>query len=380
MTAFGLTAPQGTLFGRGTRDAAAGRLAAIGRRVVLVRGRAVAWVDDLHDALIGQDCTVETVVSRGEPDLDAVRQGVAAARAHSADCVVAVGGGAVIDLGKAIAGLCPSAGDVADYLPSDGTPARQIADPLSMVAIPTTAGTGAEATRNAVIGVPQDRAKISLRDVRLVPDLAIVDPALTDGAPRGLTLASGLDAITQLIESALSCRATPITDALTRAALPPAVAALEILMRAEDPAARDDMARASYLSGLALANSGLGVVHGLASIIGGRGGAHGAICGRLLPAALEGNMAALRARCLATTRISEIDALLSQQLGDGQQDGRKALCGFVDGHGLPTLAGLGVGAEDKPQVAHKALSASSTRANPVPLTENEIAEILDRTD
>jgi len=380
MTAFTFTAPHSTVFGRGTRAEAAERVAALGHRVLLVRGRAVDWVDMLHDALIGQGCAVESVVSTGEPDLDSVRRGVNAARTHSADCVVGVGGGAVIDLGKAIAALCPSAGNVADYLPSDGTPPRQFADPLPTVAIPTTAGTGAEATRNAVLGLPGTGAKISLRDARLVPDLAIVDPALTDGAPQGLTLASGLDAITQLIECYLSCRATPITDALTQSAISPAVAALKTLMRNEDPAARDDMARASYLSGLALANSGLGIVHGLASIIGGRGGAHGAICGRLLPAALDVNAAALRSRGLSSARIEEIDIILNRHFGDSATSGSAALRHFIDRHELPALAALNLHNADKPEVANLAVTASSTRANPVSLTEDEIALILRDTD
>lgn len=368
------------LFGRGTRDEAAGRVSAMGRRVLLVRGRSVPWVDSLHDALTAQVCAVESVVSTGEPDLESVRQGVATARAHAADCVVAAGGGAVIDLGKAIAGLTPSAGDPADYLPSGGKAAGQIADPLLMAAIPTTAGTGAEATRNAVIGVPETGAKISLRDPRLVPALALVDPALTDGAPRSLTLASGLDAITQLMESYLSCRATPITDALARSSLSPALAALARLMRAEDAAARDDLARASYLSGLALANSGLGVVHGLASVIGGRGGAHGAICGRLLPAALEINAAALRTRRLPTSRVDELDTILRQHLGHDTGTGSAALRRFIDHHGLPSLAELNLPEQHKPEMARLALSASSTQANPVSLTEDEIAAILRETD
>ncbi|WP_084864124.1 iron-containing alcohol dehydrogenase [Salibaculum halophilum] len=379
MTPFAVSAPARSLFGRGTRAEAPDAVAAMGRRVVLVRGRAVAWVDALHAALTDRGCTVETVWSRGEPDLDAVRQGVAAARDHAADSIVAAGGGAVIDLGKAIAGLAPGAGDAADYLPTGGPAPRPMPDPLPMAAIPTTAGTGAEATRNAVIGLPDSRTKVSLRDARLVPDLALVDPALTDGAPRALTLASGLDAITQLIESYLTHRATPVTDALARSALPPALAALETLARTEDPEARDDMARASYLSGLALANSGLGVVHGLASVIGGRGGAHGAICGRLLPAALEGNAAALRAGGQSTARIAEIDALLARHLGAPQDSGSAALRRFIDDHGLPGLDALNLPEEDKPQVAQRALSASSTAANPVALTQEDIAAILQQT-
>ena len=244
-----------------------------------------------------------------------------------------------------------------------------LADPLPCVAVPTTAGTGAEATSNAVIGVPGRGLKISLRDPRMVPDLAVVDPALCDGLPRALTLATGLDALTQLIESYLSCRATPLTDALCRGMIGPAAAALRALMRAEDPAARDTLSKASYLSGLALANSGLGVVHGLAAVIGSRGGAHGAICGRLLPAALQVNREVLTRNGAQTARFDEVEGWLAAGLGGG-------LRGFIDANGLADLDALHCPPALWDVTARAALTASSTQANPVQLSVPEIRRIL----
>lgn len=376
MIAFSLTAPTRTIFGRDSRYAVTEETAKVGKRVLLVRGRSVDWVEELTRDLASVDCAIEPVWSQGEPTLDAVRQGVAQARAHDTTCVVAVGGGAVIDLGKAIAGLCNSKGDPEDYLEIGGNPAQALAEPLPFVAIPTTAGTGAEATRNAVIGVPEQQLKISLRDPRLVPDLAIVDPALTDGVPRDLTLAGGLDAITQLIESYLCNRANPVTDALCRANIAPAMAALHGLMRREDPDARDAMAKASYLSGLALANSGLGIVHSLASVIGGRGAPHGAICGRLLASGLATNAEALKRSSGDVSRILEVENWLASGLGSPKADGLSALRQFVDENGLPSLQDLGLPGADIEEVARAASHASSTKANPIALSHDDICSLL----
>ena len=376
MIPFSWTAPDRTILARGGRDAAATEVVGLGPRVLLVRGRSVAWVDDLANGITAAGCKVETVWSQGEPTIDTVRQGVAQARAHDASCIVAVGGGAVIDLGKAISGLCRSPGEVEDYLAPGDKPARGLDDPMPLVAIPTTAGTGAEATRNAVIGLPERQMKISLRDPRLVPDLAIVDPALTDWAPGDLTLASGLDAITQLIESYVCNRANPVTDALCRSGIPPAIAALHRLMQAEDAQARDAMVRASYLSGLALANSGLGIVHGLASVIGGRGGAHGAICGRLLASGLSANAEALGRRNIAPTRIHEVETWLAAGLGVPGGEGIAALRQFVDANDLPSLKDLGLPDNEVENVAKVAAGASSTKANPVELDHGEICDLL----
>lgn len=376
MTAFALTAPNRTIFGRNCRVAAASEIAAMGSRVLLIRGRSVAWVDELESELTHLDCNLEVVFSAGEPDLDDVRRAVSVARDHSAECVVSVGGGATLDLGKAVAGLCVSEGDVADYLELNNSSPRQLDDPLPSIAIPTTAGTGAEATRNAVIGVHELQAKISLRDSRLVPNLAIVDPSLTDGSPKGLTLASGLDAITQLIESYVCNRSNPLTDALCEANIRPAVTALHRLMTCEDAKARDALARASFLSGIALANSGLGIIHGLASVIGGKGAAHGAICGRLLTSGLVENAEALRRRSMDVSRFEKVEAWLADGLGFLGANGASALRHFVDSNSLPSLYDLGIAESELDSIATLGAHASSTRANPVTLEHKEICRIL----
>ncbi|MCV2879378.1 iron-containing alcohol dehydrogenase [Sedimentimonas flavescens] len=375
MTIFSVTAPAQTIFGRDSRLGAATHVARLGARVLLVSGRSVPWVETFAAELRALGLAVARHYSAGEPSLGDVRDGVSAARRFRVACVVAIGGGASIDLGKAIAGLAGSEGDPEEYLELGPAPARCLNNPLPFVAMPTTAGTGAEATRNAVISLPEQQLKISLRDPRLVPALAIVDPALTDGLPKALTLATGLDAITQLIESYLCNRANPVSDALCRDTLPEAITALRCLMEGPSEAARDTMARASYLSGLALANSGLGVVHGLASVIGGRGGAHGAICGRLLADALHVNRTVAARAGLSARRYDDVDGWLREGLG-GADSGPECLRSFVDRHGLPTLRDLHLPESDFDAVARASLGASSTKANPVALSEGEIVQIL----
>ena len=276
-------------FGRGTSLEAAEAVAAYGARVFLVHGANAGRADWLA-AAFGPD--MQRFAVPGEPDVAMIEAGVAAARKVGAEVVVALGGGAAIDAGKAIAALVPATRPMMDHLEVVGQGLPLDASPLPFVALPTTAGTGAEVTRNAVIGVPEERRKVSLRDARMLPRLAIVDPRLTDGCPRGTTLASGLDALVQVIEPFISTRANPMTDALCRDAIPRGLAALRRLMEADEASARDEMACVSLCGGLALANSGLGAVHGLAGPLGGlAGSAHGALCGALLPHVLMANRA-----------------------------------------------------------------------------------------
>ncbi|MGR3448352.1 MAG: iron-containing alcohol dehydrogenase, partial [Paracoccus sp. (in: a-proteobacteria)] len=288
MTAFAFATATEILFGRGQADGAPGRIAAMGRRVLLVHGRDAGRSAGLRAGLRAEGCAIAGFPVEAEPDMALIDAGVDAGR--GVDVVVAMGGGAVIDAGKAIAALIPATRPMLDHLEVVGQGLPLDHPPLPFVAMPTTAGTGAEVTRNAVIGVPEHRRKVSLRDARMLPRLAIVDPGLTDGCPRGVTLASGLDAITQVIEPYVGTRANPLTDALCRDAIPRGLAAIRRLMEDDDAAARDEMAWVSLCGGLALANAGLGAVHGLAGPLGGLTGAgHGAICGTLLPHVLVAN-------------------------------------------------------------------------------------------
>lgn len=362
------------LFGRGQAAQAAARVAALGRRVLLVHGRDPGRSAALARDLAAAGCSVETFAVPHEPDIALIAAGVRAGA--GVQVVVAMGGGAVIDAGKALAACLTMTRPLMDHLEVVGQGLPLDHPPLPFVAIPTTAGTGAEVTRNAVIGVPEARRKVSLRDARMLPALAIVDPALTDGCPRAVTLASGLDAITQVIEPYVSTRANPLTDALCRDAIPTGLAALIRLMDAEDAQARDAMAWTSLCGGLALANAGLGAVHGLAGPLGGlTGAAHGAICGTLLPAVLRANRAAVA----DPARLDQVAGWIGAAFGEPGADMARAtalLGAWSRGCGLPGLSALGIDAAACDAAAEAAAASSSMKANPAVLGAADLRALM----
>lgn len=369
MMVFGFSTAQAIRFGRGVRAEAAPAARALGTRALVVHGASGRHAAPLIAALEAEGCTVTALPCGAEPDVAAVGAAVALARGADVQVVLGIGGGSVIDLAKATAALAPAPGDLFDHLEVVGKGQPLVADPLPVIALPTTAGTGAEVTRNAVIGVPDHGRKVSLRDARMLPRLALVDPGLTDGMPRAVTLASGLDAVVQVIEPYVSCRANPLTDALCVQAIPRGAAALARLMQAEDPQARDDLALCSLYGGLALANSGLGAVHGLAGVLGGVTGApHGAICGLLLGPVLCANAAALPGHA----RLAEVADWLRAAFGVGPE----GLLDHVRALGLPGLGAMGLDPAAIGQVAAASAVSSSMKGNPVPLPPEVLGTIL----
>ena len=364
------------LFGRGQAAQAAPRALAFGSRVLLVHGATASRADGLARDLIAAGATLTRLSIPGEPDLPMIEAAVSTARRAAVQVVVSLGGGAVIDAGKAIAALIPAHRPILDHLEVVGKALPLDLPPLPFLALPTTAGTGAEVTRNAVIGVPANRRKVSLRDARMLPRLAIVDPAQTDHCPRAVTLASGLDALTQVIEPYTSPKATLITDALCRDAIPRALPALMTLMATEDPHARDTLAYVSLCGGLALANAGLGAVHGLAGPLGGlSGAAHGAICGALLPHVLRVN----RAHVTNPTRLDQVGHWIGAAFGQPQASIDQAaalLSNWSRAAGLPGLNALGITAQHQDSAATAAASSSSMAANPVPLSRDQLLSVM----
>ena len=375
MSGFEILTAGRVVFGRGRAIEAAKAIRAHGTRVLLLRG-GHAGADRLAEDLRELGAEVEEVRQKGEPVLDDLDAVVARGREMRAEVVAALGGGSVIDMAKAAAALIPAPGGAMRHLEVVGEGHPLEAAPLPFIALPTTAGTGAEVTKNAVIGVPSHGRKVSLRDDRMLADLAIIDPALTDDAPREVTLASGLDAVTQVIEPYLSCRATPFTDALCRDAIPRGLAALSRLMRAEEAQARDDLALTSLFGGLALANAGLGAVHGFAGVLGGRTGApHGALCGRLLPGVLRANAEAVAGQGGDTARHGEVAGWIGMALGE-DGDSLDTLEAWIDACGLPRLGAMGVAAADIPDLAEASRGSSSMRGNPVALPVEALEKVL----
>ena len=320
----------------------------------------------------------------GEPTVDLVRDGVRAAIENKADVIVAIGGGSAIDAGKAIAGLLRNGPEPLDYLEVVGR-GRALVNPAApFIAVPTTAGTGAEVTRNAVLASPQHRVKASLRSPYLLPRLAVVDPELTLALPPAITASTGLDALTQLLEAWVSVRANPMTDGFCREGLPLVARSLRRAFRdGSDLDARTDMSLAALLSGLALANAGLGAVHGFAAPIGGMFDApHGAICAALLPHATAVNIAALRVRDPDGERLRRYEAAAHTLTGnagasaDDLPTWLSELCGDLE---IPALASYGIGEDHIADLVTQSARSSSMKGNPIALTEPELREILTRS-
>jgi alcohol dehydrogenase class IV len=378
MTAFAFATADMIRFGRGEAARAVPALAALGGSALLVTGATPERVLWLQEALAAQGVSVTVFSTDKEPDVALIEAGVAAARDARVEAVIAIGGGAVIDAGKAIAALAPATRPMMDHLEVVGKGLPLDVEPLPFAALPTTSGTGAEVTKNAVISVPDAQRKVSLRDPRMLPTLAIVDPALTDGCPRGVTLASGLDAVTQVIEPYLSSRANPLTDAICRDAIPKGLVAIRQIMAQEDPQARDELAWVSLCGGLALANSGLGVVHGLAGPLGGlSNAAHGAICGALLPHGMRANAQASDDPRLAA-RIAEVQGWIAQAFGGTPEAAFDTLHTWSREAGLPGLDAQGITDAARAKAARDAVSSSSMKANPVALTEDQLLDLMER--
>lgn len=369
------------LFGCGQAANASGRIAATGDHVLLVHGASRNRSGWLFSALDKAGCRATGFEVAAEPDNKTIEKGIEVARAANSSVVCAIGGGSVVDAGKAIAALVSARRPLFDHLEVVGKGWPLEEDPLPFVAIPTTAGTGGEVTSNAVIGIPEHKRKVSLRDARMLLRLAIVDPALTDCSPGHITLASGLDAITQVIEPYVCTRANAFTDALCRDTIPPGLAGLIRLMEGED--ARDIMAWVSLCGGLALANAGLGAVHGLAGPLGGlTGAAHGAICGALLPHVLEASRQRVKERNIRI-RLDQVANWISEAFDEppesGMANAADRLHDWSRQHGLAGLKAQGVDASVRAMAAEAAQCSSSMKANPVMLPVTELLEIMEAT-
>ncbi len=388
MNAFELATAGRILFGAGAQRQVAAAVAATGARaVLLVTGASRARASALAADLTAAGLQVVPFAIAGEPALDVVRAGVAAARQANAGAVIGHGGGSALDGGKAIAALAANPGDALDYLEVVGRGRALDRAPLPFFAVPTTAGTGSEVTRNAVLAVPEARVKASLRSPLMLPRLAAVDPDLLAPLPPAVIASSGLDALSQVIEPFLSVRANPVTDALARDGIGRSARALRRAHAGElarDPALREDLALASLTGGLCLANAGLGAVHGFAAPAGGMFGApHGAVCAALLPHVLDVNLRALRARVPAhpaLPRFGELAALLTGAPAADvtAEDGVAFVASLTRDLGVPGLSRHGMRPADIPGLVEKAKQASSMKGNPLPLTDDELTEIAHR--
>ncbi len=369
------------VFGAGRVREAPREAAGLGCRALVVTGRNPERARALLDGLKQAGLAVETVSISGEPTTRDAEEGVRMARRTRCDVVVAIGGGSVLDAGKVIAALLTNPGELMEHLEviGEGRPLTVRAAP--MIAIPTTAGTGSEVTRNGVLGSPEHRVKVSLRSPLMLPRLALVDPALTHSMPPDVTASTGLDAFTQLLEAFVSVKANAVTDGICREGLARAARSLRRAYEdGSDARSREEMSLASLFGGLALANAGLGAVHGFAGPLGGMfSAAHGVVCARLLPHVVGTNVQALREREPESSvlgRFDEVARIVTRLPGARAEDAVewiRSLC--ADLH-IPPLSAFGMKEADIPAVVEKSRAASSMRGNPIRLTDPELSSVL----
>lgn len=366
------------VFGAGTIQKLASIAQEFGERVVLVytnEERAAVVLEQLSDFV------VYPIQIQKEPTLDFMQKALEEIRPFRANFVIGFGGGSAIDAGKALAALLTNLGHPLEYLEviGQGKPLSQ--PPIPYIAIPTTAGTGAEVTKNAVLGSTEHEVKVSLRHPLMLPKVALIDPELTLTLPPHITAFTGMDALTQLIESFTTPLANPITDAFCRDGIPRVGRSLQIAYQhGDDLSARTDMALGSLLGGLALANAKLGAVHGFAGVFGGMFDApHGAICAQLLPYTTQTNIQAMRQREPANPALgcyNEVACLVLDNRYATADDLITWLFALAEDFKIPGLRSYGFGKYDFPLLIERSAQSSSMKGNPIRLNTEEMEEIL----
>lgn len=368
------------IFGRGTARQLPDLARSLGHKVLVVTGRDPSRTAAVIAALGEAGLDPEVFTIETEPMVDDVRRGAARAVETGATVVIGLGGGSAVDAGKAIAAMARQPHDLLHYLEVVGKGQPLDEKPLPYIAVPTTAGTGAEVTRNAVLASPFHGVKASLRHASMLPAIALVDPELACDCPPTVTAASGMDALTQCLEAYVSSRAQPMTDALCVEGIQRAVRSLEkAVTNGQDLDAREDMALAAMFSGMALANAGLGAVHGFAAPIGGSfKAAHGAVCAALLAPVWKANWAAIQnaGDAVARGKFESASRLLladAEATPEAAADYLQALARRLD---IPGLSSHGITETDLEDIATKASKASSMKGNPVSLSHDELLGIL----
>jgi alcohol dehydrogenase class IV len=369
------------VFGRHALDRLGSLARALGRRALLVTGRTSGRAERAVALLEAADVIVEATAIGGEPTVEDIRRASETARRAQCNLVVGFGGGSAIDAAKAVAALVANGGDPLDYLEIVGRGQQLARASLPCIAIPTTAGTGSEVTRNSVLEVPEQRTKVSLRGPTMLPAIALVDPCLSETMPSDVTAFTGFDALVQVIEPFVSRASNPLTDALAREALPRAGVALpRVCGNGADATAREQMSLVSLIGGLCLANAKLGAVHGFAGPMGGMFRApHGALCAALLPHVMRANVSRLYETSPgsdAGLRFAELGSLLTGEECATADDAVQWVEELVAKVGIPPLRRWGVTAADSAEICAKAAKASSMKGNPVVFSLEELEGIL----
>ncbi len=378
---FEFASPERIIFGWGKVREVGSLAAGIGSRAIVVTGRSAERAEAVIGQLHKEGIKYIIFNVAGEPTTTIAKAAAERARRGKCDLVISIGGGSAIDTGKATAAMLTNSGELEDYLEVVGRGQALTERAAAHIAIPTTAGTGAEVTRNAVLGVPEHKRKVSIRSRLMLPRVAVVDPELTYSMPPALTASTGLDALTQLMEAYVCTKANPLTDGICREGLRRAGRSLrKAYENGSNETAREDMATASLFSGLALANAGLGAVHGFAGPLGGMiHAAHGVICARLLPYVMRVNVRALQKRAAdseALERYDEIARLLTGKATARAADGVAWVEELCEALKVPSLGESGLKEADIATAATNSRKSSSMKGNPIALTDDELIQIL----
>jgi alcohol dehydrogenase class IV len=370
------------LFGSGTIEKVPELLNCYGEKILLVTGKNSERTKPLTDRLPSTFNVFNFQVEK-EPSVAIIDEGVKLARENHCEAIVGFGGGSVIDSAKAIAALVPNKGELLDYLEVIGLGKKLQEKPLPFIAIPTTAGTGAEASKNSVIYSAEHKVKVSLRSSLMFADVAVVDPELTLSMPPAVTATTGMDALTHLLETFVSCQANPFIDNFGREGMQRVSRSLlKVYKDGLNLEAREDMSYAALLGGMALANVKLGAVHGFAGPMGGMLAVpHGAVCARLLPAVMEANLKSAKAQNLKLiiSKYDEVAQLLTGDQGARAKEGIQWAQEMVEKLKIPSLSAFGLTPDDFPVLVEKAKKASSMKGNPVVLDDESLMMILEKS-
>jgi len=370
------------LFGRGKVGQLPELIKGFGKKAFLVRSKSI--INHINIDAFFNGCEAQRIehIQSGEPDIESIQKMLSLARQERCDFVIAIGGGSVIDSGKALAALLANSGELMDYLEVVGLGKKLKQPSKKFIAIPTTAGTGSEVTRNAVISVPQKKVKVSMRSAYMLPDVALIDPELTYSVPAGLTACTGMDALVQVIEPYVSISANVMVDLFCQDAIPRAARCLQrAYQNGDDHSARDQMAWVSLMGGLSLANAGLGAAHGFAGPIGGMFAApHGAICAAVMSGVMHTNIQALVQREPESPFLKRYDNIARWLTGKNSARAKEGadwiadLCKLLR---IPRLNELGIEKTDFMAIVEKAENSSSMRSNSIKLSKQELLQILE---
>jgi len=378
---FEFTSANRVIFGEGSLSKISEIAPDLGHKALIITGKGSVSLDSLMSYLDSAGLAWEVFRVGKEPDIPVIMAGLAQGKVIECDLVIGFGGGSSLDSAKAIAAMLTNHGRLLDYLEVIGKGKKILNAPMPMIAIPTTAGTGTEVTRNAVVKAPENNVKVSMRSMMMIPNVALVDPELTYTMPPSVTASTGLDALTQVIEAYVSKRANPMTDTIAREGIiRGARSLLAAYKNGQNEDARRDMSLTSLFSGLALGNAGLGAVHGFAGPIGGMFDApHGAICASLLPHVMKYNVISLDKVSggeVIRQRYQNVAQWLTGDENAGIDDGVAWIAELASSLNIPGLHALGIEKSDFPTIIEKATISSSMKGNPVKLDEAALAAIL----